>query len=88
MVGEGPLAEVGWTSFLAPDGMDILFPDSLVPASGGQVALRYVGGTGGAAAVMKGKALVTGFPIEAVPSPSARAALLGAALTAVTGATR
>jgi D-alanyl-D-alanine carboxypeptidase len=88
VIGEGPLAEVDWTSFLAPDGMDILFPDSLVPASGGQVALRYVGGTGGAAAVMKGKVLVTGFPIEAVPSPTARAALLGAALAAVTGATR
>ncbi|HEU5056851.1 MAG TPA: D-alanyl-D-alanine carboxypeptidase/D-alanyl-D-alanine-endopeptidase [Kofleriaceae bacterium] len=88
VVGEGPLAEVGWTSFLAPDGMDILFPDSLSPASGGQVALRYLGGTGGAAAVVKGKVLVTGFPIEAVPSASARAALLGAALTAVTGAAR
>lgn len=88
LVGEGPLGEVGWTSFLAPDGMDINFPDSLVPASGGEVALRYVGGTGGAAAIMKGKVLVTGFPIEAVPSPTERAALLGAALTAVESAAR
>ena len=88
VAGEGPLAEVGWTSFLAPDGMDVNFPDTLVPAGGGQVALRYVGGSGGAAAVMKGKVLVTGFPIEAVPSPTSRAALLGAALSAVTGATR
>jgi len=88
LVGEGPLAEVGWTSFLAPDGMDINFPDSLVPASGGQVALRYIGGTGGAAAIMKGKVLVTGFPIEAVPSSAERAALLGAGLAAVTDASR
>jgi hypothetical protein len=63
--------------------MDILFPDVLTPASGGQVALRYVGGAGGAAAVLKGKVMVTGFPIEAVPSPAERVALLGASLTAV-----
>ena len=88
VVGEGPLADVGWTSFLAPDGMDINFPDSLVPASGGEIALRYIGGSGGAAAVMKGKVLVTGFPIEAVPSASARTELLGASLAAVIGATR
>jgi len=88
VVGEGPLADVGWTSFLAPDGMDINFPDSLVPASGGEIALRYIGGSGGAAAVMKGKVLVTGFPIEAVPSAVARADLLGASLSAVIGATR
>lgn len=88
LTGDGPLADLDWVSFLAPDGMDILFPDVLTPASGGQVALRYVGGAGGAAAVLKGKVLVTGFPIEAVPSPAERAALFGAALTAVIGASR
>jgi hypothetical protein len=84
--GDGPLADLDWISFLAPDGMDINFPDVLTPVSGAEVALRYVGGAGGAAAVIKGKVMVTGFPIEAVPSPAERAALLGASLTAVTGA--
>jgi D-alanyl-D-alanine carboxypeptidase len=71
-------------SFLAPDGMDINFPDVIAPAAGGVELLRYVGGTGGGAAIGSGGAdgrrlVVTGFPIEAVPSGAVRAALLDAA---------
>lgn len=72
-------------SYLAPDGMDIEFPDVLAPDGDGTPLLRYVGGTGGAAAVGHAAAsgrrvIVTGFPIEAVPSTIARAAILDAAL--------
>ncbi|HWM87675.1 MAG TPA: D-alanyl-D-alanine carboxypeptidase [Kofleriaceae bacterium] len=71
-------------SFLAPDGMDINFPDVLAPGEGGVELLRYVGGTAGAAAIghpsgSGRRVVVTGFPIEAVPSAAARAALLEAA---------
>lgn len=77
------LAELPALSFFAPDGMDIAFPDVLAPVAGAQEVLRYVGGTGGAAAVAttgERRVLVTGFPIEAMPSPAARAALVDAAL--------
>ena len=72
-------------SFLAPDGMDILFPDVIAPAEGGVELLRYVGGTEGGAAIGHPAAsgrrvVVTGFPIEALPSDAMRAALLDAAL--------
>jgi hypothetical protein len=72
-------------SFLAPDGMDIDFPDVLAPGDGGVELLRYAGGTGGAAAIgypaaSGRRVIVTGFPIEAVPSGAARAAILDAAL--------
>jgi D-alanyl-D-alanine carboxypeptidase/D-alanyl-D-alanine-endopeptidase (penicillin-binding protein 4) len=79
----GPLADVPWSSFMAPDGMDIMFPDQLAPVGTAVAALSYVGGTGGAAAVASEKVIVTGFPIEAMPHPGARAALLRAAIAAV-----
>jgi serine-type D-Ala-D-Ala carboxypeptidase/endopeptidase (penicillin-binding protein 4) len=78
-----PFADIPALSFLAPDGMDIMFPDALLPAAGSQVVLRYVGGNGGAAAVASTgprRVIVTGFPIEAVPSSTARAAILDASL--------
>jgi hypothetical protein len=84
--GTSAFADLPALSFLAPDGMDIMFPDALEPLGGAEVVLRYVGGTGGAAAVLSTGArrvLVTGFPIEALPNPSARAALLDAALSAL-----
>jgi D-alanyl-D-alanine carboxypeptidase len=75
-------ADLPLFSFLAPDGMDIVFPDVLAPG-GGVELVRYIGGTGGAAAIgfaEPGRRLVvTGFPIEAVPSAKVRAALLEAA---------
>jgi D-alanyl-D-alanine carboxypeptidase len=87
-------AEVGFagvplTSFLAPDGMDINFPDVIAPGDGGVELLRYVGGSGDGGAAAIGfagggrRVVVTGFPIEAVPSAAARARLLGAALAFV-----
>ena len=78
-----PLAGVSWTSFYAPDGMDIMFPDVLAPAGDAQVVLRYVGGAGGAAAIASSGArrvVVTGFPIEAVPSAAARGTIIDATL--------
>lgn len=80
----GPFEGIRLFSFLAPDGMDISFPDVLAPNEGA-LLVRYVGGTGGAAVVgfpaASGRRLVvTGFPIEAVPSARVRAALLGASL--------
>ncbi|HTE53695.1 MAG TPA: D-alanyl-D-alanine carboxypeptidase/D-alanyl-D-alanine-endopeptidase [Kofleriaceae bacterium] len=79
-----PFAALPLFSFLAPDGMDINFPDVLAPGEGIEL-VRYVGGTGGAAVVGfpadSGRRLVvTGFPIEALPSAAVRAQLLGAAL--------
>ncbi len=79
----GRFAALPLLSFLAPDGMDIDYPDVLAPGEGGAPLLRYVGGTGGAAAIgfasPSGRRLVvTGFPIEAVPSAPVRAALLDA----------
>ncbi len=83
--GEGEFGALPLMSFLAPDGMDILFPDVLAPTDGGVELLRYVGGTEGAAAVGHPAAsgrrvVVTGFPIEALPSDAVRTALLDAAL--------
>jgi D-alanyl-D-alanine carboxypeptidase len=81
-----PLAGVPWSSFYAPDGMDIMFPDVLTPGAGAQAILRYVGGTGGAAAIATTgprHVVVTGFPIEAVPSAAARATIIDAALSSV-----
>jgi hypothetical protein len=66
--------------------MDIMFPDVLTPAADAQVILRYVGGAGGAAAIASTgprRVVVTGFPIEAVPSSAARATIIDATLSSV-----
>ncbi len=81
----GDFAALPLLSFLAPDGMDILFPDVLAPGDGGVELLRYVGGTEGAAAIghpapSGRRVVVTGFPIEALPSAAVRAAVLDAVL--------
>lgn len=85
-VAGSDLAGVSWTSFYAPDGMDIMFPDVLTPGAGAETILRYVGGAGGAAAIATTgprRVVVTGFPIEAVPSAAARATILEATLGSV-----
>jgi D-alanyl-D-alanine carboxypeptidase/D-alanyl-D-alanine-endopeptidase (penicillin-binding protein 4) len=81
----GDFAALPLLSFLAPDGMDILFPDVIAPGDGGVELMRYVGGTEGGAAIGHAassgrRVVVTGFPIEALPGDAARTALLGAAL--------
>ena len=83
------LADLPLTSFLWPDGMDIMFPDVLAPVGDAQPLLSYTGGTGGTAALAvttPGKRVaVFGFPIEAVPSGAARAALIDGALAVLDG---
>lgn len=74
------------TSFFTPDAMRVETPDVLAPANGGVELLRYVGGAGGAAAVGfpgggpggAGRVVVTGFPVESLAHPTARAAVLRA----------
>ena len=48
-------------------------------SGGGEVALRYLGGSGGAAAVLVDgptKVLVLGFPLEAIDHPADREAVV------------
>jgi D-Ala-D-Ala carboxypeptidase 3 (S13) family len=81
----GDWAALPLLSFLAPDGMNIEYADVLAPGDGGVELLRYVGGASGGAVIGHPRSsgrriVVTGFPIEAVPSGQARAAILEAAL--------
>jgi D-alanyl-D-alanine carboxypeptidase len=79
----GAFAALPLSSFLAPDGIDIRFPDVIAPTDGGVELLRYVGGSGGTAAIGHSagrRLIVTGFPIEVVPSGATQAALIEAAL--------
>jgi D-alanyl-D-alanine carboxypeptidase/D-alanyl-D-alanine-endopeptidase (penicillin-binding protein 4) len=82
---DGDWAALPLLSFLAPDGMDIDYADVLAPGDGGVELLRYVGGAGGSAAIGHPRSsgrrvVVTGFPIESIPSGQTRAAILEAAL--------
>jgi hypothetical protein len=70
---------VGELGFYTPGTQDVAYPDVLAPAGGGEVALRYLGGSGGAAAVLVDgptKVLVLGFPLEAIDHPADREAVV------------
>lgn len=83
------LSDLPLTSFLWPDGMDVMFPDVLAPVGDARPLLRYAGGTGGTAALAittpGRRVAVFGFPIEAVPSGAARAALIDGTFAVLDG---
>jgi hypothetical protein len=62
------------------------FPDVVNPQAGAQVALRYVGGTGGNAAIQvpgtggRGSIVMFGFPFETITNAADRAAVMGRVL--------
>lgn len=71
------LPELG---FYTPGTQDVAYPDVIAPAGGGEAALRYVGGAGGTAAVVRSgspSVVVLGFPLEAIDTPADRAAVVG-----------
>lgn len=82
-VADGAFAGLGTLTFDAPDVYVVAAPDVLTPLNGATAALSYAGGLGGTAAVqyVEGcqRALVLGFPLEAVPQPS-RSAVMARAL--------
>lgn len=70
------LAELG---FYTPGTQEVLYADVLAPASGGEEALRYVGGAGGTAAVVRDgatKVVLFGFPFESIDTAADRAAVM------------
>ena len=82
-VAGGAFAGLADFVFVTPDEYRADAADVLSPVSGATSTLQYVGGTGGAAAIQYAdgcrRLLVTGFPLEVVPS-APRAALMARAL--------
>ena len=82
-VSDGVFVGLADFSFDMPGEYRADAADGLTPLEGAATALRYVGGTGGTAAVAYAadceRLLVTGFPLEVVPS-APRAALMVHAL--------
>jgi len=78
----GPFAGLSF-SFDAPGMYDADYPDQLHPASGSDEALRYLGGSGGTAAVQYAsgceRVVTFGFPFETI-RPSQREAVMSAVL--------
>jgi D-alanyl-D-alanine carboxypeptidase len=70
---------VGELGFYTPGTQEVLYADVLDAAAGGEAALRYVGGAGGTAAVVRDgatKVVLLGFPFEAIDTADARAAVM------------
>lgn len=77
----------GLEPFALDDGRgpayDVRFPDVLVPVDGAEAIVAYDSGAGAAATYYQGAGFATaffGFPLEALPDPAARSALVAATL--------
>lgn len=69
-------------TFQSPDAIVANFPDVLAPEGSAEVVLEYVGGRGGAAAIVaSGRVATAGFPLESIDSADDRAAVLAALMS-------